>query len=246
MEVERNMLYYIKDWTIIKQKWSLTSTYRKKTLKGCIKTTIDLWPIYKDERIADLVDIDYNVSFPNYSFNYENWTKLLNNHEKIFPLWIKDPILLNMLRSLMAAESIEIDEKTAKIFTMLHGILKPSMYWKNGVRKKTTIVNSQHSFTKQIQDISQYESNEEEITILVTDHISYKGCFVAFGKVVLKFHSYLDAIIFSFKLHKTINHAFALECKNLWLFVETYLFDFPLEKSVPNVVTFVNDLKNCT
>lgn len=55
MEKERNILQYIKDWVIVKQKWRITSTYRKKIFQNGIAQAFDLWPLYSDERIAELV-----------------------------------------------------------------------------------------------------------------------------------------------------------------------------------------------
>ncbi|XP_036317652.1 uncharacterized protein LOC118732628 [Rhagoletis pomonella] len=123
-------LKHIRDWDTVLTKWKQTISYRKNRLFNLDLTLhqiLDEWPLYKYSKAPELVDIDYNDSFPGNGLNFSNWNHLCAIASDLFEQRIKDP-QTKQLRSRVFGKKdvLNIDNFNIYIMMLLHAVLLPT------------------------------------------------------------------------------------------------------------------------
>lgn len=138
-----------------------------------------------------------------------------------------------------------IDLLAINVFMLIHGVLKPNSFGKENKKKKYSIIDSQDSFTIKIKDAANFKNETNRILIVIEgEGDTVQTFYVYFDEIKIKFESYVDSIVFAFKLYKTLNVKFPIQCINVWYFIQTFFFDIDVEFDSPYVKTFINDLKH--
>ncbi|XP_036324508.1 uncharacterized protein LOC118737834 [Rhagoletis pomonella] len=245
-------LKHIRDWDTVLTKWKQTISYRKNRLFNLDLTLhqiLDEWPLYKYSKAPELVDIDYNDSFPGNGLNFSNWNHLCTIASDLFEQRIKDP-QTKQLKSRVFGKKDALNIDNFNIYTMmlLHAVSLPT-------HKKYTISDSQNAFTVSVNQSSEVDqaiaekrkqclednSTLQPFVIVVGDEFNFKNFYVTLDGIKYSFHSYMEAIQYCYKLMFVLNLKYPDECTNVWIFVQKYLFN-----TVPVINTLINDINNWT